>query len=330
MKESEIRIASVHDKYLDMVRADAELYFNDPNTCEEINCPACDSNRADFEFKKFGFNYDFCQDCGSLFVNPRPKLEHLENFYINAPSNRFWVEEFFKPVAEARREKIFRPRAEFVSKLIAGKDGLVVGDIGAGFGLFLEELSKINSSIHPIAIEPSPEMAEICRSKNIEALESIIEKVEGHNAKFDLLCSFELFEHLHTPQTMLQAAYKLLKPGGSFLITTLNGMGFDIQLMWEKSKSVFPPHHLNFCNPNSLSSLLKEVGFEEIKAETPGVLDWDIIEGNVKRRQFSPDRFWAYVAENTSDQCKNDLQAWITKHNLSSHMRLIATKPLDS
>ena len=54
MKESEIRIASVHDKYLDMVRADAELYFSDPNTCEEINCPACDSNRADFEFKKFG------------------------------------------------------------------------------------------------------------------------------------------------------------------------------------------------------------------------------------------------------------------------------------
>ena len=72
------------------------------------------------------------------------------------------------------------------------------------------------------------------------------------------------------------------------------------------------------------------MGFEEIKAETPGVLDWDIIEGNVKRRQFSPDRFWAYVAENTSDQCKHDLQAWITKHNLSSHMRLIATKPLDS
>lgn len=330
MKESEIRNPSVHLKYLELVREDAELFFNDSALLEKINCPSCDACIFDFAFEKSGFDYQLCSVCRTLFVNPRPKLSQLEDFYVNAPSNRFWVEQFFKPVAEARREKIFRPRAEFVSKLIAGNDRLIVGDIGAGFGLFLDELSKINPLIHPIAIEPSPEMAEICRSKKIQVLESIVEKVRGHDAKFDLLCSFELFEHLHNPRSMIESAFNLLKPGGYLYITTLNGMGFDIQLLWEKSRAVFPPHHLNFFNPESLSFLLEKVGFCEIKANTPGKLDWDIVEGDINRKQFCSDRFWSYIAEFTTDECKQDLQKWLTKHNLSSHMRLVARKPLQS
>ena len=107
MKESEIRNASVHDQYLEMVRTDALSYFDDPNRCEEVNCPACSSDQSGFEFEKFGFRYDLCVDCGTLFVNPRPRLEHLEDFYVNSPSSRFWVEEFFKPVAGARLRKSF-------------------------------------------------------------------------------------------------------------------------------------------------------------------------------------------------------------------------------
>ena len=328
MKESEIRNASIHDQYLDMVREDALSYFSDPRRCEEINCPACSNEQTVFEFEKFGFRYDICPDCGTLFVNPRPKLEYLEDFYVNSPSSRFWAEEFFKPVAEARREKIFRPRAEHFTKLITTNEQITVGDIGAGYGLFLDELSKIKTNVRPVAIEPSPEMAEICRAKNFEVLESIIEKIEGYDSCFDFLCSYELFEHLHTPTTMLSAAFKLLKPGGSFLLTTLNGQGFDIQLMWERSKSVFPPHHLNFCSPDSLSMLLEKVGFEVTEAETPGVLDWDIVEGNIKRDQFHTDRFWNFIAENASSQCKNDLQSWITNNKLSSHMRVVARKPI--
>ena len=329
MKESEIRNASVHNQYLEMVRVDALSYFDDPNRCEEVNCPACSSDQSGFEFEKFGFKYDSCPDCDTLFVNPRPKLEHLEDFYVNSLSSRFWAEEFFKPVAEARREKIFRPRAEHVAELIGGRGEALVGDIGAGYGLFLEELSKINPDVKPVAIEPSPEMAEICRNKNLEVLELIIEKIEGHEERFDFLCSFELFEHLHTPRSMIASAFKLLKPGGSFLLTTLNGKGFDIQVMWEKSKSVFPPHHLNFCNLESLSSLLEEVGFEVIEAGTPGLLDWDIVEGNIKRGQFSTDRFWNFVAESATDECKSELQSWITRNKLSSHMRILARKPIN-
>ena len=330
MKESEIRNASIHDQYLELVRLDAEKYFKNDTHRENLGCPVCDSVSSKNEFEKFGFFYATCEDCLTLYVNPRPKLDRLEEFYIRSESSRFWVEEFFKPVAEARREKIFRPRAQRVAEMLVDVSDPVVGDIGAGFGLFLEELKKVNQGIHSVAIEPSSEMAQICRTKNIEVIQCIIEKAEGNDSRFDFLCSFELFEHLHDPKTMIEGAFRLLKPGGKFLLTTLNGLGFDILMMWKESKSVFPPHHLNLSNPDAVSALLRRVGFEVVQAETPGELDWDIIESNIERESFSADRFWTYLANCGSEQAKNDLQFWLRKHSLSSHMSIIARKPMIS
>lgn len=326
MKQSDIRDPSVHDRYLELVKADTHLYFDDPDSLENVDCPACGRQNSVPQFEKFGFTYAQCLDCRSLYVNPRPTLEQLEGFYVNSESSRFWVEKFFKPVLESRRSKIFRPRAEFVADLV-GVEDFVVGDIGAGFGLFLEELRSLKPGASCIAIEPSPEMASICRGLNLEVVETIIERVPESVGSFDILCSFELFEHLQNPRSMIEAAYSLLKPGGRLLITTLNGEGFDIQLLWSESKSVFPPHHLNFCNPDSISLLLQDVGFEIEKAETPGALDWDIVETGISRDGVKLDRFWDHLASHCSDECKAEFQSWLSANNLSSHMRILARKP---
>jgi SAM-dependent methyltransferase len=329
MKENDIRNPNVHESYLKLVHADSLRFFSDDCQLETVNCPCCGSNAHDKEFEKFGFTYVSCSRCRTLFTNPRPKLQPLEKFYTIAESSRFWVDKFFKPVAEARREKIFKPRANLLRKTLDGKRNLLIGDIGAGFGLFLEELRKLLPNNKYISIEPSPEMAEICRSKGIEVLEEIIEKVDCNQYSFDVLCSFELFEHLHTPKTMLEAVYKLLKPGGELHLTTLNGEGFDILIQWKSSKAIFPPHHLNFFNPDSLKLLLESVGFKDIEITTPGVLDWDIVETGQSRNQCDLEKIWKHIINNKPERCKKELQNWITNNNLSSHMRVKCVKPME-
>jgi hypothetical protein len=116
--------------------------FFDFKSFTELNSPACDNDSFVEEFEKLGLKYVSCNNCSTLFVNPRPPFDTLKEFYSKSPSSSFWVNEFFKPVAEARREKIFKPRVEYVSKLLNGCKRWTVGDIGAGFGLFLEELKK--------------------------------------------------------------------------------------------------------------------------------------------------------------------------------------------
>jgi 2-polyprenyl-3-methyl-5-hydroxy-6-metoxy-1,4-benzoquinol methylase/ribosomal protein S27E len=326
MKEDEIRKRSVFNRYLELVAEDVREIFTDRSTFTQIDCPACGGKNYQSQFDKTGFTYVLCQDCGTLFVNPRPPYELLMDFYTRSPSTSFWVNEFFKPVAEVRREKIFKPRAEYIQETYPQMSDGLIGDIGAGFGLFLEELGKLWPSARLVAIEPSPEMVAICSDKGLEVIPCAMEDVQGRDGQFDLLTSFELFEHLYYPDEFLKKAWQLLRPGGRLFLTTLNGEGFDIQILWEKSKSVAPPHHLNFFNPRSITRLIQANNFTVEKVDTPGQLDWDILQGMFLEEGVDPGRFWRLVAEHASPDAKSSLQTWISENGLSSHMRILAKK----
>ncbi len=325
MKEDEIRKRDVLNRYLELVKIDAETIFRDRSTFRSLACPACGSDRHEPQFDKIGFRYVQCIECDTLFVNPRPTYINLMQFYTDSPSTKFWVEEFFMPMAEARREKIFLPRARYITEKFPGLRVGNIGDIGAGFGIFSEEIKKIWPDANIVAIEPSIDMAGICRDKGLTVIESTMENV-GPKYSFDLLTAFELFEHLHDPSVFTGKAYELLRKGGYLYLTTLSGLGFDIQLLWERSKSVMPPHHLNFFNPQSVRLMLERTGFTVIEVSTPGQLDWDIVEGCYREEGLDPGRFFRMVAKYGTIQAKRGLQAWIGNHNFSSHMRVIAQK----
>jgi 2-polyprenyl-3-methyl-5-hydroxy-6-metoxy-1,4-benzoquinol methylase/ribosomal protein S27E len=326
MKEQEIRDRNKLNEYLRLVEQDVRTIFADQSLFVQVNCPACSGADHVSQFDKNGFIYVQCSSCGTLFVNPRPSVTALERFYTEAKSSIFWVEEFFKPMAEARREKIFKPRAEYIRDRIPGVKKAVIGDVGAGFGLFLEELKKLLPEARTVAIEPSPQMVEICKGKGLEVVPTIFERISGYEGTFDLLTAFELMEHLYDPGELIRQAVKLLKPGGHLFFTTLNGEGFDIQVLWERSKSIMPPHHLNFFNSHSITKLLKENRLEVVEVSTPGKLDWDIVEKMYREEKVDPGRLWKTFSKRASEKSKNELQLLLERSGMSSHMRVIARK----
>jgi 2-polyprenyl-3-methyl-5-hydroxy-6-metoxy-1,4-benzoquinol methylase len=309
-----------------LVEEDVKHFF-DPDSFVSGNCPACNGNDLSPEFKKLEFQYVSCIGCRTLFVNPRPSLEMLKKFYSDSPSSRFWAEKFFKPMIESRRDKIFRPRAEYASGIFGCNKKSIIGDIGAGFGLFLEEMRRLLPDNEYVAIEPSLDMSRICQEKKLKVKCMCLEEICGMEEGFDALTAFELFEHLQDPASFLKKTFSLLKPGGHLLLTTLNGGGFDVLILWEKSKSITPPHHLNFLSPHSARFLLEKVGFDITEISTPGKLDWDIIEGMIKNEGVDLGRFWNSLAISGIETSKEELQSWISRNNLSSHMRILARKP---
>ncbi len=327
MKESDIRNQEVLDKYLAMVEEDVKKLF-DRDKFEDIPCPLCGSEDYTAEFEKAGFKYVTCKRCGTLFANPRPTQEQLDLFYSKSDSTRFWVEDFFMPFAEARREKIFMPRAKGFADEFPDFRDKRIGDIGAGFGLFLEELKKIWPESNLCAIEPSVDMVKICKEKGLEVVPKMFEDMTDEDGKFDFLCSFELFEHLNKPKIFLEKANSALEMGGYLLLTTLNGKGFDIQLLWDKHKNVNPPHHLNFANPGAFKIIMEATGFELVSITTPGRLDWDIVEKMIENGNVDLGRWWNTVCE-AGEGAKSGLQEWISQNNYSSHIRVVAKKIKD-
>ena len=176
MLENDIRPARLHDKYIELSKEDARLCFeNVPR--HEIDCVACGSEKTNFSFQKFGFDYRECVICNTVFQSSRPDWPAFDEFYKNSISSAFWANEFFPTVLEARREKIFQPRVarlrEECVKLGIAQKKLI--DIGAGHGVFLEEWKKVDTETHLLAVEPSDIMAKICRQKGFEVVESMLE-----------------------------------------------------------------------------------------------------------------------------------------------------------
>lgn len=328
MKESDIRDNKVFDQYVELVAKDVEKIFK-REQFGRTPCPACGGTAFQDEFDKNGFTYVTCNDCGTLFCNPRPSAKQLDDFYSRADSGRFFAESFFQPFAEARREKIFLPRVREVAEKFPQYSQGRIGDIGAGYGIFLEELRKVWSEAELIAIEPSEDMIKICQEKQLctipQMFEDIVVKAEE---QFDLLCSFELFEHLGNPEIFIRKCNSVLKRGGYLLVTTLNGLGFDLQILWGNHKNVNPPVHLNFFNPGSMEILLNQCGFEVVEAKTPGRLDWDIVEETHKRGEVKLERFWQQIV-GADTKVKDELQEWISQNGFSSHMQIIARKVKD-
>jgi len=325
VKEEDIRPADIFKEYLRLSVEDAERCFSDVSR-SDIDCPACGSNVRVEEFDKHGFGYVSCDDCATLYQSPRPQIDAFERFYSDSISATYWSQTFFPAVAEPRRERIFKPRVERLVKLCEEK-GIhpsTVMDVGAGYGIFLEEWKKKYPQARTIAVEPSIHLAEICRQKGIEVIQEMAENVSGYDAVADLVICFEVLEHVHDVLSFISILKKFVKPGGYLMVSTLGVDGFDIQVLWDKSNSIAPPHHLNFLSIQGFATLFNRAGLVETDVLTPGVLDVDIV-----RNSFNDDpsclqgnRFIEVLLND--EMLSSKFQDFLIENKLSSHTWIIA------
>lgn len=330
MKEFEIRPKELFDEYLEVSKKDIKRFFSKHSLFVEIPCPGCKSKNSKFSFTKHNFSYRICNDCFTLFVSPRPTEEMIDSYYRESASSKFWAERFFPETAEARRKKIFQPRAKMISELIAKfkmEKPIVLADVGAGFGIFLEEVKKTGLFDEVIGIEPSFDLASCCKNKGFKVIEKPIEKIKANELGVSVICSFEVLEHLFDPEKFIMGMARILKPNGLMIFTTLSVSGLDLQVLWKHSKSISPPHHINFLSTEGLEKVIKRCGLEEIEISTPGELDIDIIRNRMKELpKLRIPMFIDYLIKNRDIKTTEHLQNFLKENRLSSHARVIARK----
>lgn len=328
MKEEDIRPDALFARYRELSAQDAHTCFRDLHRTA-IGCVACGGTDTQRAFEKSGFEYARCAACGSLFQSPRPAIEAFERFYRDSESSRYWAEVFFPAVAEARRERIFRPRVERLADMCAAQQHAVdrLIEVGAGYGIFLDEWRRRFGAAQAIAIEPSESLADECRAKGFEVVEDIVENVSEYRDYADLVVCFEVLEHVHEPLAFVAALTGLARPGGYVCISALGIDGFDIQVLWEKSNSIFPPYHINFLSVEGFEHLFTRAGLRDVRVTTPGQLDVDIVRNALRRdpHLLEGQRFLQRLLADT--QRAAAFQRFLSENQLSSHTWVMARRP---
>ena len=329
MKESEIRPLPVFSRYLELVRQDGVRLLQSQTEFVRVPCPGCGAEDGETAFEKEGFRYESCRACGSLYVSPRPTPKMIEQSYRESEAVKYWATHFFKETVEARRAKVFRPRAESVAAM-AKEDGCVgagtLVDIGSGYGTFLEEVARLAVFRTLLSVEPAAGLAAICRDKGFSVIETYVERVPDGQVQADLATAYEVIEHVFDPLEFFRGAARLLRPGGRFLFTTLTVSGFDIQVLWNHSKAVSPPQHLNLLSVTGIQRLIERSGLTVQDLTTPGRLDVDIVKNTAAENPtVRLPRFVERIIQ-TGSACEQEFQEFLQRHLLSSHARGLAIR----
>jgi 2-polyprenyl-3-methyl-5-hydroxy-6-metoxy-1,4-benzoquinol methylase/ribosomal protein S27E len=288
-KENDIRPVELLTDQIKAVQLDIDFLLKRKADFVTVNCPSCNSSISTNKYQKSDFNYVECSECSTIYMNPRASASLLGEFYGQSANYQYWNDFIFPASEQVRRQRIFVPRVDkvldFCKKYSSGFDSIL--EVGAGFGTFCEEMQSRLIFNRIVAIEPTPGLAETCRSKNIETIEKPIEEINlSESEKFDVVVNFEVIEHLFSPKDFIEKCTSLLKKDGLFVVTCPNGKGFDIQTLGTVSKTV-DHEHVNYFNPDSLATLLENCGFEILESITPGVLDAELVRNAVLEDNFS-------------------------------------------
>jgi ArsR family transcriptional regulator len=141
----------------------------------------------------------------------------------------------------------------------------VYADLGAGEGLISQLLAARAKKV--IAIDHSPRMVEVGRDlakrsglKNLEYRQGDMEQPPIRPGSVDVAILSQALHHAVHPPRALEAAWKILRPGGTLLVLDL------VEHAFEAAREMYADVWLGFA-PVELSKLLREAGFEGISVE---------------------------------------------------------------
>lgn len=99
-------------------------------------------------------------------------------------------------------------------------------DIGCGTGYLIDMLQKQKSADY-YGLDLSPEMLKVAKNKlsgSVELIEGYSDSLPYKDSSFDVVTCIQSFHHYPKPEKAMAEAYRVLKPGGLYIISD-TGMG---------------------------------------------------------------------------------------------------------
>lgn len=128
-------------------------------------------------------------------------------------------------------------------------------ELGCARGAFIDKLQQ--KGLRCTGLEFNEDAVRVGQEKGLNILKQSIEEHAQLNPEiYDVVCSFQVLEHISLVKDFVSACLKALKPGGKFIVGVPNNNPFLFK--YDKYHTLnLPPHHLGLWNKSSLENLQK-------------------------------------------------------------------------
>ncbi len=185
-------------------------------------------------------DYQFCENCHLYFYNPM--LTGDENFYNQLQHNDWYYSDD-------------KEEFNFSKKFIA--ENAKVLEVGSGKGAFAKHLKTTNYT----GLDFSTNAKKMAEINGIKIENEAIEKHAENNAEaYDVVCSFQVLEHVSNPKAFIEAKLKALKKGGTLIVAL---PAEDSFLKYTVNSMLnMPPHHVTRWSDRTLKFIAEHYQLE--------------------------------------------------------------------
>ena len=254
----------------------------------------------DFEYRTVANDFRFveCSDCGHQFLNPRPQSSDLDVIY---PSTYYSLTGPTNPLVRRLQRHWESGKVQTYGESI-GSGARRILDVGCGNGRFLKILRDFGDDAWElVGIDFDKNAVDQCVEAGFEAHVARMEDFGGDQdaETYDGIIMLQLIEHVEDPSEVAASAFRLLKPGGCFIVETPNLAGLDHALFRGRWWGHYHfPRHWHLFSSDSIRRMFEDKGFEVEKCEyLISTSAWTISLHNMFYDKAMPDwfvRFFSY------------------------------------
>ena len=196
-------------------------------------------------------------------------------------------------VGASRDQQPYPVYARVLSRL-ATIPGIQAGgrllDVGCSYGAFLEMAAE--EGWEPLGVELSSKGCEYARRhRGLDVFHGTLEAAHLSTGSVQAVTLWDVVEHLARPLETLREAHRVLSPGGTLMLFTINQRSLINRvgdLLYRASAGrwmkpiilLYDIHHNYFFDPRTIGALLERAGFELVE------IDW--MDADIDRWQNVP------------------------------------------
>ena len=222
-----------------------------------------------------------CRRCTFMWLDPRPSEDDLhavyDEHYFRNPGFFDGDESALYGYSDYEEERADRCRAfdKLVGRivdLIQGDDrleGASLLDCGCGPGYLLERAHRRGFAVEGIERNSAAAAAVASRYGFPVHVGALLDYGEG---QFDVVTMMDVIEHLHDPFAALRKVAELTKPGGLFVVSTMDSDSLVSRIAGKRLEDFRRVReHLYFFTRHTMTGALERAGFEVLAVKSYGI-----------------------------------------------------------
>ncbi len=228
-------------------------------------CKLCGSDNTSLLFVKKGFDIYKCNNCLAGFTDIKPSFDlstiYDDSYFSGGQEDGY--ADYVESENVLRAE--FNKNLQFLRRNKTNGNRLL--EVGCAHGFFLDEAKEYYDCV---GIEVSESAVEFAKERGHDVHQGVVTKgLLDKLGDFDVICMFDVIEHLPDPVETLKMLNEKLKPGGIIYIVTGDINTAHAKVFGKHWRLMTPPQHTFFFSKKAFRIIMQKLGYEILVEDRP-------------------------------------------------------------